>query len=853
MNPTLGRYLKSLLLLTFFFLAGWTFLVDNFLGKALDQATFNAPANLTIPQYISATGKWTAQTITITAADIDELIRLEELSDVATMTEATGDIIFRTAGGAWDRLAIGTAGQKLEVSAGLPAWVTAAAATIILQESDATVDAAAGTVDFAGYHFDISSSPAGEANVFLATDGVTESAIAADAVGASEIVGGAPGAAGAELADSVTNITANTTLTLVGNGAGFGVTVGTEAFSFANLDGAGGTDAIGDIAVRDAVTGVPAYRRLGVGAADTFLASTGTLPAYRLLLAADIDELIRLEELSDVATMTEAAGDIITRNAGNTAWDKLAVGAENQILQVNSGAPAWTTATTVNSAVTAQEGDVTVALTAATLDFHGDHFDVTESPLTEANVFLATDGVTSSSIAAAAVGTSEVEDNSLTATDLGADSVDTSEIVGGAPGAAGVEFADSVTNITANTTLTLVGAGTGGVTIGEEAFSFANLSGAGGADAVGDIAFRATVAGAPVYTRLAIGTTGQFLTVVGGVPAWTTAAASTIIVQEEDANVDTATGTIDFLGADFDVASSPAGEANVSIAADAITYAKIQNTAAASVIIGRGSAAGAGDVQELTAGNGLAIVTTTVVPRVGPGAHQFMAETTDGTTVTITADFITLANAAGDSMTYATVSETVGLGVSEQAGGLDTGTVPGVDNTHYYLWAIGKTDASDIACLLSLSSTAPTLPSGYTYKLLLTTIRTATAPAMTKFLQNGSDVLCETINVSSAITPQTLALDLGAKGAGPLARHAKLRVFVDFADGNVNNAACQFSYSSINGIQVQMAADGGTVASGEDSWYVEAPMTTAQALAVVTTGTDSRFKFDLVGWRNRGP
>ena len=47
----------------------------------------------------------------------------------------------------------------------------------------------------------------------------------------------------------------------------------------------------------------------------------------------------------------------------------------------------------------------------------------------------------------------------------------------------------------------------------------------------------------------------------------TTGAGATITVEENDVTVDGSTTNVDFLGADFDVSSSPAGESNVSIAA----------------------------------------------------------------------------------------------------------------------------------------------------------------------------------------------------------------------------------------------------------------------------------------------
>lgn len=47
---------------------------------------------------------------------------------------------------------------------------------------------------------------------------------------------------------------------------------------------------------------------------------------------------------------------------------------------------------------------------------------------------------------------------------------------------------------------------------------------------------------------------------------------------------------------------------------DAVSYAKIQNVSAASRLLGRGSASGSGDVQELTVGTGLTISGTTLSP-----------------------------------------------------------------------------------------------------------------------------------------------------------------------------------------------------------------------------------------------
>ena len=56
-----------------------------------------------------------------------------------------------------------------------------------------------------------------------------------------------------------------------------------------------------------------------------------------------------------------------------------------------------------------------------------------------------------------------------------------------------------------------------------------------------------------------------------------------------------------------------------TISNDSVTYAKIQNVSAASRLLGRGSSAGSGDVQEITLGSGLTL-TGTVLSSSGGGS-----------------------------------------------------------------------------------------------------------------------------------------------------------------------------------------------------------------------------------------
>jgi hypothetical protein len=70
-----------------------------------------------------------------------------------------------------------------------------------------------------------------------------------------------------------------------------------------------------------------------------------------------------------------------------------------------------------------------------------------------------------------------------------------------------------------------------------------------------------------------------------------------------------------------------------SIDNDAVTYAKMQNVSAASKLLGRGSAAGAGDVEEITIGTGLSMSGTTLSATGGGGAPtdaDYLVKTANG-------------------------------------------------------------------------------------------------------------------------------------------------------------------------------------------------------------------------------
>lgn len=118
--------------------------------------------------------------------------------------------------------------------------------------------------------------------------------------------------------------------------------------------------------------------------------------------------------------------------------------------------------------------------------------------------------------------------------------------------------------------------------------------------------------------------------------------------------------------------------------------------------------------------------------------------------VDITADEAVLKNAGGLSYLAESVSVSANItGTVGTANSLDTGSEAG--NTWYYLWLIYN--GSTVASLISASSTAPTLPSGYTYKALVGEIYNDSGSNFVTSHRTGADVFLTETTISAALDP----------------------------------------------------------------------------------------------------
>lgn len=179
------------------------------------------------------------------------------------------------------------------------------------------------------------------------------------------------------------------------------------------------------------------------------------------------------------------------------------------------------------------------------------------------------------------------------------------------------------------------------------------------------------------------------------------------------------------------------------------------------------------------------------VLHASPAAGSFknlVVQTTSNTATSITADELVLEDSNGNTRRMTNVNQANATGTAG-AGGLDTGTI--ASNTWYSVWVIYNPVTNTVSSLLSTSQSAPTLPSGYTFKARVGYVRTdasgnllrtlqygrraqyvvGTNPASTQVMASGANGSPSTPTWSPVATgnyvPPTAATILGTIGSGP--------------------------------------------------------------------------------------
>jgi len=210
------------------------------------------------------------------------------------------------------------------------------------------------------------------------------------------------------------------------------------------------------------------------------------------------------------------------------------------------------------------------------------------------------------------------------------------------------------------------------------------------------------------------------------------------------------------------------------------------------------------------------------------------------TTVDIDADAILLLDSTtGDGYKAESINLTLAITTSGLLG-LDTGSE--ANSTWYYLWVIYN--GTTVSGIISTSSTAPTMPSGYTYKGLVGAVYNGSGGNLSDFHQVGGVVVRSTKQVLSAGAATTItSVDLAT--AIPLL--AKVATgWVNCRD-TLSASAVMNTYSTAGslGEQRHTTRNGTTAPEGHG---LSQPIMVAQTMWYKSDVATENLEINITGW-----
>lgn len=239
--------------------------------------------------------------------------------------------------------------------------------------------------------------------------------------------------------------------------------------------------------------------------------------------------------------------------------------------------------------------------------------------------------------------------------------------------------------------------------------------------------------------------------------------------------------------------------------------------------------------------------TTTAPPtqnKLAP-AENLVIYRGSATAITINATSVTLKNSSGDRALFSSLSQAVSITTSG-AGGLDAGSE--ASSTWYHIWAIGKTDGTKSA-VFSTSTSAPTLPSGYTYYGYLGAVYNDSSGDLVSFRQLGNRVTVAVQTGVSAGTATTFtAIDL-AQEVPSTATAVQFEYGVSTSSGTATASIVVAAYGSGTAPTYGYCKHT-QVTSSTTATYGNASLVfnTAQELYYYVSGANARGYVDIIGW-----
>lgn len=232
--------------------------------------------------------------------------------------------------------------------------------------------------------------------------------------------------------------------------------------------------------------------------------------------------------------------------------------------------------------------------------------------------------------------------------------------------------------------------------------------------------------------------------------------------------------------------------------ADAALWTKFGASSYVASIMGKANA-----LDFTTALTQSALLTVTGVSPAPQATFKNLAvKVASNTTVTVTADAVVLFNGTASYRLVTTVSATCNLGTNGVVNALDTGTI--AVSSLYFIFVINN--GSTTGTLASLSATAPTLPSGYTFFARVGAVRTINASA-TLF---GTWQLGRKAQYVVGLA-QTSALPIPTNGSGAQGTYSTTAP-VWQAIGTLNSVGLWPSTASMVTLVVQTRYNGGSQA-----------------------------------------
>jgi hypothetical protein len=204
-----------------------------------------------------------------------------------------------------------------------------------------------------------------------------------------------------------------------------------------------------------------------------------------------------------------------------------------------------------------------------------------------------------------------------------------------------------------------------------------------------------------------------------------------------------------------DITVSGSG-ATLTIDNDAVTFAKMQNSSAASRLVGRGSASGAGDYEEITLGDGLSMVGTVLSGTPANtalnvasvyGDVQFLTTANNVVSDTVSGGVSSIAHIAGDSMTPMQIK--VNFAVSRDTNYFVEVEILDVDgmSTETPVWYLAEKTETDFTIYSENHIVTGTQPNGYWYIIRVMDKQQSVALAL-----DGMKVASDVDVISTTIT-----------------------------------------------------------------------------------------------------